>query len=739
MPSLAFTSTKWTLDIATKLIKADVRLHNAEAIQDDMSVLFVVNHFTRLETLLLPYVIYKNTGMEVWSLADAALFQGRLGAYLENAGALSTQHPDRDKVIIHDLLQGIKPWLIFPEGQMIKDKKVVGPSGNYWVFNPGGRRAPHTGAAALALQTEFLRHKLRCMQEDGDDENVKKILEHYNVLSLDGVFDKRTMIVPTNVTYFPIRARDNIILKLSRAFARDLSKRAIEELSVEGTIVSKDTDIDITLGTPIDVARYLETPDSEELMECGDDYEKIQRATKDVFHDLGQGLMEHYMTAIYRLVRVNYDHIFATIIRHQRAKRFTERAYRNRIFLSVYEILQRGHPAVHGLLARTYRDVIYEDFSEKFHDFMDLCLKEGLLDRHGDYYVKNFKLRRGESEFHQARTEELTYVIANEIEPLTIVSSRIKHIANMPRRALSEKVRDIFIAEDFGMYEEDYAVAHTEESHSVDVGRPFLLYPDKGFRAGIVLVHGYLAAPLEVRALAEYLREKGYLVYGVRLKGHGTSPEDLAKTKWEEWYESFNRGYAIVKSFTDDIILGGFSTGGCLALLGAARKGRKIECVFSVNAPLQLRSYAARLAPSVVSMSSLIKRVRRSSDLWQFVANDPENPHINYNRNPLTGVSELGELMGECEQALPKIEAPAYVIQASKDPVVAPSSGQQIFDAIGTPYKEYTVLERARHGIVNGDGSRDVFDRVHRFLMWAEAKADTDYPLRPVAPESQPA
>jgi hypothetical protein len=59
------------------------------------------------------------------------------------------------------------------------------------------------------------------------------------------------------------------------------------------------------------------------------------------------------------------------------------------------------------------------------------------------------------------------------------------------------------------------------------------------------------------------------------------------------------------------------------------------------------------------------------------------------------------------------------IIQGSKDPIVHPSSGQDIFDKVGTPHKELTIFERERHGIVNRSGADDVFNRVTYFLEWA--------------------
>jgi len=733
MGAFAVKSTKWTLDVATKLIKANIRLHNVENIRDDLAIIFVVNHFTRLETVLLPYILNRETGKEIWSLAAAELFVGRIGKYLLSMGNVSTKDPDRDRTIICSLLNGENPWIIFPEGGMIKDKKVVDPQGMFTIYSKGARRLPHTGAAVLALRAEFYRQRLALLKDNPEEqEELANVLEKFCVVSLDKVLERRTAIVPVNVTYFPIRAHENIVLRVARGIAKDLSRRALEELSVEGTVLSKDTDIDVTFGDPIDVREYLETPELSKLKATpGEGLTPQEEDPGSTFNEAARRLMIRYMADIYRNTTVNYDHIFGTIIRHQRARKFTERAYRNRIFLCVHQIRQLGQHRLHHVLDQSYRDILYEDPSKAFNDFVELCIHEGILRRQGNFYIKNFQLRPGRGDFETVRKDELTTVIANEVEPLSLLTNLIRNVAHTSRTVLSGKIRSIFLQEDLDIFEKDYAeFAKPGESKPPEVGRPFLLMP-KRFKAGILLIHGYLAAPLEVRAMAEHFESKGYAVYAARLRGHGTASEDLAQTPWEDWYESVNRGYAIVKSLTDTIIIGGFSTGGVLALLAAGKKGGKIKAVFSINAPLQLRNYMAKFASSIVSMNSLLSRLKGGSN-WEYVENSPENKHINYTRNPVTGVKELGEAMRAMEEVLGNICVPTLLIQSHRDPIVDPSSGMGIYERLGTHEKELTYFDRDRHGVVNGPGSEEVFDRVDRFLLWANER---DVAARVEAPD----
>jgi esterase/lipase/1-acyl-sn-glycerol-3-phosphate acyltransferase len=726
--------SKWSLDLVTRLAKADIRLHNVDKLEDDMAIIFVVNHFTRLETLLLPYVIYQETGKEVMSLAASELFQGRLGQFLRAIHAVSTEDPDRDKLIVHSLLKGENPWMIFPEGAMIKDKKVVDAEGDFEVYSSRGRRPPHTGAAVLALRAEYFRRQLARLGGENANGRFGAMLEQFDLSSLENTQEKRTVIVPANITYYPIRAKENLLLRMASRYSADLSKRAVEELSVEGTFLAEDTDIDITLGDPIDVGEYLQGAGGQDLTnQAPEAMPDLELNPASEFNEAARRLMHRYMQAIYNLTTVNYDHLFATVVRHQREKRFTAQSYRSRIFLSAHDLKHFGKYRMHRLLSTCYWDILSDEFNHRFQDFLALCLREGVLRKENGHYVRNAGFLPKLADFHTVRREALSEVIANEVEPLSDLTRIIERQARLPDWLLRRRVRKVVRAEDQRLFEEDYAKFYDVRlSKSPEVGRPFLLRPWR-IRGGIVLSHGYMAAPLEIRAMAEYFVRHGYAVYGIRLKGHGTSPEDLAQSTWEQWYNSLNRGYAVLRTLTDNIVLAGFSTGGCIALMGGARKGAQVSAIVSISAPLQLRNYSARLAPGVVAVNSLLKRIGRPRSGWEYVENVPENAHINYSKNPLTGIRELVEVMAQMELILKDIPSPTLVIQGSKDQVVNPISAQEIFEKVAAENKELTVFERDRHGIVNGEGSEAIFDRVLQFLDRVQVQRS----LKAARPEDQ--
>ena len=290
----------------------------------------------------------------------------------------------------------------------------------------------------------------------------------------------------------------------------------------------------------------------------------------------------------------------------------------------------------------------------------------------------------------------------------------VRKIKWTPNFILSYKTARNFHHKDVAIFEEDFMRSfHQEWSKEANVGRPFFRHV-LGSRIGIVLSHGYLSAPMEIRALADYLYRQGYSVYGVRLKGHGTSPLDLARSSYEEWYSALNRGIACMHARCEKVFLCGFSAGGCLVLSASANKQKNIEGVISISAPLKLQNYAINLVPTISTLNLVLKKFGGSG--WELFDHHPENPHINYQKNPLAGLQQLRLLMEKTEEVLPQITIPTLIIQGSNDTTVNPDSANIIFQSISSEQKKLVLFNRTRHGILNGPGSDEIFACVSQFI-----------------------
>jgi len=88
---------------------------------------------------------------------------------------------------------------------------------------------------------------------------------------------------------------------------------------------------------------------------------------------------------------------------------------------------------------------------------------------------------------------------------------------------------------------------------------------------GVLLIHGFCGTPPEMRGLGEHLAASGFRVHGALLKGHGTTPEDLASTRWTDWAESADAQLAELRKECAQVFVSGQSMGGALSLVLAAR------------------------------------------------------------------------------------------------------------------------------------------------------------------------
>jgi carboxylesterase len=285
----------------------------------------------------------------------------------------------------------------------------------------------------------------------------------------------------------------------------------------------------------------------------------------------------------------------------------------------------------------------------------------------------------------------------------------------MTESGLSPACRKLLDQEQ-ALFEDEYQKHYLSgETKGPDIGAPYLLHQPQS-RNAVLLIHGLMAAPYEVREWAENLFSKGYTVYAPRLAGHCTSAVDLSNRNYGDWVDSVERGYAILASCSEQVIVAGFSTGGGLALHQAIRHPKRYRAVISVSAPMKFKGLSSKLSETVERWNRAAGILNLNSLQKPFARNHPDNPEINYHRCPIHGFNQVKTLMRSVYDGLPGISIPILVIQGNQDPKVSPRAGKLIFDRVRIPGKQYVEIEYPLHGIVRGRIGMSVFSAVNDFL-----------------------
>jgi len=716
MNRFAYELSNYTLKSFSGLSNANTTIAGQDNIPEG-SVIFTANHFTRIETIFLPYHIHNITKKQVWSLAAAELFDvNMLKGLLDNLGAVSTKDPHRDEVILKTLLSGKVHWIIFPEGMMVKNKKVI--QGDHFILKDDQAVSrPHTGAAILALRCEFYRERLKRMKEVEISE-FERLIQVFEIDNIDQVLKHKTHIVPVNITYYPANSKENILSKIARIIIKEPSKRVMDELMTEGSKLFSNVDINIRFGKPLEIHPYLNDPYIESMLTVR---RKIKfdndLCSKQIIKDSSVKIMEQYMSAVYNMTCINYDHVMACILKHFPYKRDGIDIYefRCKVFFAISWLVSGKKYFVSDIFLENQIHLLTNDDYKRFEDFFTIAMDTKVIE------IKNGKIFKDQtkfitkSDFHTIRIENPVLVMVNEIEPLQEVEDYLKKIAQKSFEEIKQNVKDKILEKIQIEFNKDYNEYYIEdESKKKRIGRPLFLTHKKQ-TAGILLIHGYMAAPEEMKAFAMYLHEKSFTIYAPRLKGHGTAPEDLAVTKFEQWIESVEEAFVVLRHSCDQVVVGGFSTGAGLALDLSTRVD-DIAALFAVAPPMRLKDLGSYFVPAIDAWNTMIKKIHLDSIAKEFIENNPENPNINYVRNPIAGMHELEKLMEQLEVKLKDIDKPTLVVQSRNDPVVNSSGTLKLFDKLGAGFKEYYIFDYAKHGILTGSGVKRIYIAIENFI-----------------------
>ncbi len=217
-----------------------------------------------------------------------------------------------------------------------------------------------------------------------------------------------------------------------------------------------------------------------------------------------------------------------------------------------------------------------------------------------------------------------------------------------------------------------------------------------------------------MRSLGEALAGAGFPVRAARLAGHGTTPDDLARTSWHDWVASAEDALAALHGTAPRTAIAGVSLGALLALLLAARHPHDVAAVVCCATPLRLRDRRLALLRSV----RWLPPVQRRYAVVPKGTRDISDPRaratsVTYDVIPLPALMSLLQLRAVVRSVLRRVTQPALLLHGRDDHVAPVSNLELLRRRLGSRHVESHVLERSWH-VVTEDVERD---QVARFTI----------------------
>ncbi len=238
---------------------------------------------------------------------------------------------------------------------------------------------------------------------------------------------------------------------------------------------------------------------------------------------------------------------------------------------------------------------------------------------------------------------------------------------------------------------------------------PYAMGP-AGAEVGCLVVHGFAGSPYEMRPFAERLAARGVYVDVPLLPGHGTSVEDMSRTSFPDWVAGAEAAYLGLAARHRRTFVLGFSMGGLIALMLAAR--HQVDGVVVISAPLRIRDPRARFLP-LIALVRKYEPPTPPAPQPPPVAAPPAPPQpqpkpvtaplppsvamplagqsetsserrtVSYSQKPVVCIRSLMRLMQAVTAEMPRVQAPLLAIYGANDHTAPPEDGQWLIDHAG--------------------------------------------------------
>lgn len=244
-------------------------------------------------------------------------------------------------------------------------------------------------------------------------------------------------------------------------------------------------------------------------------------------------------------------------------------------------------------------------------------------------------------------------------------------------------------------------------------------YRHDGGPVGMLLCHGFTGSPASMRPWADHLAAAGFSVEVPRLPGHGTSWQQLNRTQWHDWFAEVERSLLTLAERCDQVVVGGLSVGGCLALRLAEVHGSLVRGLVLVNPAIASSNRALVALP-------VLRRVRPSV---RGVVNDiakPGQDEVGYERMPLHALHSMTLMWKAVRADLAKVTQPVQLYRSPNDHVIDGSGAPIIVSSVSSTDVTEVTLHHSFHVATLDHDAPVIFGGSVEFIERITAAADRD-------------